>query len=240
MTAYILRRLALIPLTLIGIMVVNFAIIQLAPGGPVERMISELRGTAVEATARFSGMGTDGAGVTAPSGPAVGGGSGPVHQYRGARGLPPDLIADLEKLYGFDKPAYERFFDMMMRYLTFDFGDSFFRDASVIELIADKLPVSVSLGLWSTLIIYLISVPLGIAKAVRDGSAFDVWTSAAVIIGYAIPGFLFAILLIVLFAGGSFLDLFPLRGLSLTTGRNCPGGRRSWIISGIWPCRWCR
>ncbi len=212
MTAYIIRRLLLIIPTLLGIMLINFVIVQAAPGGPVERLIAEIKGRGVEATARFAGsdqaeLFTDGG-----AGQARGGESG-AGKYRGARGLDPDLIADIEKLYGFDKPAHERFFKMLGNYATFDFGKSFFSDRTVLELIIDKLPVSISLGLWTTLLVYLISIPLGIGKAVRDGSAFDVWTSAVVIVGYAIPGFLFAVLLVVLFAGGSFLDWFPLRGL---------------------------
>jgi len=203
MLAYIARRLVLILPTLFGIMVVNFLIVQAAPGGPVELMIARIKGTAVEATARVGSAG----GETSGQAGAV------TAKYRGARGLDPELIRQLEKLYGFDKPAYVRFFQMMRRYAVFDFGQSFFRDRSVIALIMDRLPVSISLGLWTTLLIYLVSIPLGIGKAVRDGTAFDVWTSGFIIVGYAIPGFLFAILLIVLFAGGSFLQWFPLRGL---------------------------
>ncbi len=203
MLAYIARRLVLILPTLFGIMVVNFLIVQAAPGGPVELMIARIKGTAVEATARVGSAG----GETSGQAGAV------TAKYRGARGLDPELIRQLEKLYGFDKPAHVRFFQMMRRYAVFDFGQSFFRDRSVIALVMDRLPVSISLGLWTTLLIYLVSIPLGIGKAVRDGTAFDVWTSGFIIVGYAIPGFLFAILLIVLFAGGSFLQWFPLRGL---------------------------
>jgi len=203
MLAYIARRLVLILPTLFGIMVVNFVIVQAAPGGPVELMIARIKGTAVEATARVGSAGGE-----------MSGQAGAVTaKYRGARGLDPELIRQLEKLYGFDQPAYVRFFQMMRRYAVFDFGQSFFRDRSVIALIMDRLPVSISLGLWTTLLIYLVSIPLGIGKAVRDGTAFDVWTSGFIIVGYAIPGFLFAILLIVLFAGGSFVQWFPLRGL---------------------------
>ncbi|NIR29489.1 MAG: microcin C ABC transporter permease YejB [Gammaproteobacteria bacterium] len=212
MTAYIIRRLLLIIPTLFGIMLVNFVIVQAAPGGPVERLIAEIKGRGVEATARFAGSEQAelfGGGGSQASGDGEGGDS----KYRGARGIDPDLIAEIEKLYGFDKPAHERFLQMLRNYATFDFGESFFSDRTVLELIVDKLPVSISLGLWTTLLVYLISIPLGIGKAVRDGSAFDVWTSAVVIVGYAIPGFLFAVLLVVLFAGGSFLDWFPLRGL---------------------------
>ncbi len=211
MFAYIVRRLALIPLTLFGIMVVNFVIVQVAPGGPVERMIAQIKGTAVDATARISGAGQGELGQG--QGGKVGGDAA-TGKYRGARGLDPDLIKDIEKQFGFDKPPLERFVQMMGQYLVFDFGDSFFRDQSVISLVIDKLPVSISLGLWTTVIIYMISIPLGVAKAVRDGQPFDIWSSAVIIVGYAIPGFLFAILLVVLFAGGSFLDWFPLRGLT--------------------------
>jgi microcin C transport system permease protein len=214
MLAYVARRLLLIVPTLFGIMVINFFVVQAAPGGPVEQMIAQLRGHAVEATARLGGSaggetagGRAGTDATRPGGDAT-------SKYRGARGLDPELIRQLERQYGFDKPPVERFVTMMKRYLVFDFGTSFFRDRPVIGLVLEKLPVSISLGLWTTLLVYLISIPLGIAKAVRDGSAFDVWTSGVVIVGYAIPGFLFAILLVVLFAGGSFLAWFPLRGLT--------------------------
>ncbi len=210
MLAYLVRRLLLFVPTLFGIMVVNFIIVQAAPGGPVELTISRLRGQSVEATARVGGSG---AGETraGPGGSPTG---GVTDKYRGARGIDPELIRQLERQYGFDRPAPERFVRMIRSYLTFDFGSSFYRDRRVIDLIAEKLPVSISLGLWTTLLIYLVSIPLGIAKAVRDGTRFDVWTSGVVIVGYAIPSFLFAILLIVLFAGGSFLDWFPLRGLT--------------------------
>ena len=211
MGAYIIRRLLLMVPTLFGIMLLNFAIIQFAPGGPVEQLIAELTGQSVSATARISG---DTGGETANAQTAVASEDAVTGGYRGAQGLDPDLIAEIERQYGFDKPPVERFFLMMGNYLTFDFGTSFFRDQTVVELILDKLPVSISLGLWSTLLIYLISIPLGIAKATRDGERFDVWTSFVVVIGNAIPGFLFAILLIVLFAGGSYLDWFPLRGLT--------------------------
>jgi microcin C transport system permease protein len=210
MLAYLVRRLLLFVPTLFGIMVVNFIIVQAAPGGPVELTISRLRGQSVEATARVGGSG---AGETraGPGGSPTG---GMTDKYRGARGIDPELIRQLERQYGFDRPAPERFVRMIRSYLTFDFGSSFYRDRRVIDLIAEKLPVSISLGLWTTLLIYLVSIPLGITKAVRDGTRFDVWTSGVVIVGYAIPSFLFAILLIVLFAGGSFLDWFPLRGLT--------------------------
>ncbi|MEX2643799.1 MAG: microcin C ABC transporter permease YejB [Acetobacterales bacterium] len=209
MTAYIIRRLLLIVPTLFGIMVINFVVVQFAPGGPVEQMIAQIEGTAVSATATVSGAGGD----TVMRGRDSGGSGDGEGSYRGARGLDPQLIAEIEQMFGFDKPPHERFAIMMVNYATFDFGDSFFRDRSVIALIGDKMPVSISLGLWTTLLVYLISIPLGVAKAVRDGTRFDVWTSGVVIVGYAVPGFLFAILLIVLFAGGSYLDWFPLRGL---------------------------
>lgn len=211
MLLYIVRRLLLIIPTLFGIMLINFAIVQIAPGGPVEQMIAKLTGTGHDATSRFSGAG----------GSEVSSSSASPHQsmvmndskYRGAQGLDPDLIKEIEKIYGFDKPAYERFFDMMKRYVMFDFGESFFRSESVVKLVLEKMPVSISLGLWTTLLVYMISIPLGIRKAVRDGSPFDIWTSTVIVIGYAIPNFLFAILLIILFAGGSYWQIFPLRGL---------------------------
>ena len=209
MLAYIVRRLLLIVPTLIGIMITNFLIVQAAPGGPIEQMLAQLEGTAVEATARISGGGGDtGQQVAAP---ATAGDA--TSRYRGARGLDPRFIEELERQFGFDKPLHERFLQMMGNYLVFDFGKSYFRDRRVVDLVIEKLPVSISLGVWTTLIVYLISIPLGIRKAVRDGSRFDVWTSAVVIVGYAIPSFLFAVLLIVVFAGGRYLDWFPLRGL---------------------------
>ena len=210
MTAYIIRRILLMVPTLLAIMVINFAVVQAAPGGPVEQLIAQLPGHGVEATARITGAAGD-------SGSTQRGARGSTEtgesRYRGAQGLDPKLVADIEKLYGFDKPAHERFVQMLGNYLRFDFGESFFRDRAVVDLVIDKMPVSISLGLWTTLIVYIVSIPLGIAKAVRDGSRFDVWSSAVIIVGYAIPGFLFAVLLVVLFAGGSFLDWFPLRGL---------------------------
>jgi microcin C transport system permease protein len=211
MLAYITRRLLLIVPTLFGIMVLNFAIIQAAPGGPVEQMIAQIRGEAVEATAR---VGAGGGSEVIGTQPGAGAQTGTLEsKYRGARGLDPELVKSIEKQFGFDKPAHERFFQMMVNYATFDFGDSFFRDRKVVDLVLDKMPVSISLGLWTTLLVYLISIPLGIAKAVRDGSRFDIWTSGAIIVGYAIPSFLFAILLVVLFAGGRYFAWFPLRGL---------------------------
>jgi microcin C transport system permease protein len=212
MTAYIVRRLLFMIPTIFGIMLVSFVVVQFAPGGPVERVIAQLSGLQTGATSRVSGSpgGDFAARATVPGG-AFGGVNS---KYRGAQGLDPAFIASLEKQFGFDKPAYERFFIMLWNYLRFDFGKSYFRDTSVIELIKEKLPVSISLGIWMTLLSYLISIPLGIRKAVRDGSNFDVWTSSVIIVGYAIPGFLFAILLIILFAGGSFWQIFPLRGLT--------------------------
>ncbi|HTN30532.1 MAG TPA: microcin C ABC transporter permease YejB [Pseudomonas sp.] len=202
MLAYIARRLLLIIPTLLGILLINFLIIQAAPGGPVEQTIARLEGfdaAAGGATGRIAGGGAEAASGS---------------NYRGAQGLDPELVAEIERMYGFDKPAHERFWLMLKNYARFDFGESFFRDAKVTDLILEKMPVSISLGLWSTLIMYLVSIPLGIAKATRHGSAFDVWTSSAIIVGYAIPAFLFAILLIVVFAGGSYFNWFPLRGLT--------------------------
>ncbi|MEM7225364.1 MAG: microcin C ABC transporter permease YejB [Pseudomonadota bacterium] len=210
MLAYIIRRLLLIVPTLLGIMILNFLIVQLAPGGPVEQMLAQLQGEAVEATARVSGGGGD---IQGGQQQAEVGGSPTTSKYRGAQGLHPDVIAEIEEMFGFDKPMHERFLLMMGNYVQFDFGDSYFRDQRVVDLVIDKLPVSISIGLWTTLLTYLISIPLGIRKAVRDGSQFDVWTSGVIIVGNAVPGFLFAILLIVLFAGGSYFDWFPLRGL---------------------------
>lgn len=208
MSSYILKRILLMFPTLIGIMLISFIIIQFVPGGPVERMIAQIQGHNTSATSRFSGGGSETAGAAAQVQ------TGQNSSYKGAQGLDPELIKELEALYGFDKPAHERFLIMMGNYFTFKLGESYYRDVNVLDLVIEKMPVSISLGIWSTLIIYLISIPLGIKKAVRDGSAFDIWTSAAVFIGYAIPSFLFAILLIVLFAGGRYWDIFPLRGLT--------------------------
>lgn len=207
MTAYILRRLLLMIPTLLGILLINFIIIQAAPGGPVEQLIVQLTTPGAHGAGdRIGGAGDMNASAqtttsTSPSG------------YRGAQGIDPELLADIKKQYGFDKPAPERFWRMLTQYARFDFGNSFFRDTPVVSLIAQKLPVSVSLGLWTTLIVYLVSIPLGIRKAVRDGTAFDVWTSTVIAIGQAIPGFLFAVLLLIVFAGGSYLQWFPLRGI---------------------------
>jgi microcin C transport system permease protein len=211
MTAYILRRLLLMIPTLFGIMLISFTVVQFAPGGPIERIIAQLSGADTGGSSRMSGPSSDfGARGQIRSGPADAASS----KYRGAQGLDPEFIASLEKQFGFDKPAYERFGLMLWNYSRFDFGRSYFRDTSVLSLIKEKMPVSISLGLWLTLLTYLISIPLGIRKAVQDGSLFDTWTSGVIIVGYSIPGFLFAILLIILFAGGSFYDWFPLRGLT--------------------------
>jgi len=205
MTAYIIRRLLLIIPTILGIMTINFFVIQAAPGGPVEQLIAKLEGQQVSATERFAGS------TTAE---LMSGGRQQESSYRGAQGLDPELVARIEKMYGFDKPIHRRYLIMLADYATFDFGSSFYQDRSVISIILSKLPVSISLGVWSTLMIYLISIPMGIRKAVRHGSRFDIWTSTAVIVGNAVPVFLFAILLVVLFAGGSYFDWFPLRGLT--------------------------
>ena len=200
MLSYIFRRLILIIPTLVGIMCINFFLVQFVPGGPIEQIISDL-----EKNSSFLD--------------SIGGGSQEVRtsdgleSYKGSVGLPKDFIDELEAQFGFDKPLWARFFSMMYDYITFDFGDSYFRSISVIELIIEKMPVSISLGLWTTLLAYMISIPLGIRKALLDGSSFDNWTSTLIIVGYSIPGFLFAIFLLVLFAGGSYLQLFPIRGL---------------------------
>jgi len=200
MGAYILRRLLLMIPTLLGIMLINFVLIQFVPGGPIETIIAQMEGDS-KATDRISGGGSEVGGVT-------------DSKYQGARGLPEDFIKDLEKQFGFDKPAHQRFYIMITNYLRFDFGESYFRSISVIDLVKEKMPVSITLGLWSTLLAYLISIPLGIRKAVKDGTKFDTWTSGIIIAAYAVPGFLFAIMLLVLFAGGSYWKIFPLRGLT--------------------------
>ena len=206
MASYFLRRLILIIPTLFGIMLLNFIIIQFAPGGPVENTIARLQGIDVGATERVSGGNQDSIDTQNNF-------ISSNNKYVGAQGLDPKIIEEIEKMYGFDKPAHLRFFIMIKNYLTFDFGNSFFQDRKVIDIVLEKLPVSISLGLWTTLLIYLISIPLGIYKAVNDGKKFDIWSSVVVIIGNAIPSFLFAILLIILFAGGRYLDIFPLRGI---------------------------
>ena len=200
MISYIIRRLCLILPTLLGIMLINFTLVQFVPGGPIEQIIAGLESDA----SVFDNMAGSAGEIRDIS---------KAESYLGSKGLPEDFIADLEVQFGFDKPPLTRFLDMLWDYARFDFGESYFRSISVTELIVEKMPVSLSLGLWTTLLAYLISIPLGIRKAVRDGTAFDSWTSSLIIIGYAIPGFLFAILLLVLFAGGSYLKLFPLRGL---------------------------
>lgn len=205
MAAYILRRILLMIPTLFGIMAISFAVIQFAPGGPVEQVIARITGQA--GNDGLSGGGGDGAGGNFEAGSES-------YKYRGSQGLDPEFIAKLEKQFGFDKPPLERFGLMLWNYARFDFGDSYFRDISVIDLVLEKMPVSITIGLWITLLSYLISIPLGIRKAVKDGSSFDVWSSGVIIVAYAIPGFLFAIMLMVLFAGGSFFDWFPLRGLT--------------------------
>ena len=229
MGAYILRRLLLMIPTVLGIMTVSFLVVQFAPGGPVEQAIANLTGENAALSERVTGS----AAGDLASQPGQGssndtGGSG----YRGSRGLSPELVERIEKQFGFDKPPLERYANMLWNYLRFDFGESYFRDISVIDLVKEKLPVSISLGLWMTLIAYGISIPLGIRKAVRDGSRFDVWTSTVIIVGYALPGFLVAILLIVLFAGGSFLSVFPMRGLTSTGFASFPWWRQ--IIDYFW------
>ena len=206
MLKYIFQRLLLIIPTLFGILLINFMIIQSAPGGPVEQVLSKLRGQNSDADSRIGGGNADFSQISSATG-------GAESSYRGAQGIDPAFIKELEKQFGFDKPAHVRFFIMLKSYLRFDLGKSYFRDRQVIDILKEKLPVSISLGLWTILLVYLISIPLGIRKAVKDGTSFDMWTSALIIIGYAIPAFLFAILLIVFFAGGSYYDLFPLRGL---------------------------
>ncbi len=200
MRNYIIKRILLIPLTLLGILCINFAIVQFAPGGPIEHTLAKYRGMNVNATSQISGttqmnLNTNNA-------------------YQGAQGVPEDLVNELKKQFGFDQPPLTRFWKMIKDYACFDFGKSFYQDKTVVELIIERMPVSVSLGLWSTLIIYLIAIPLGIKKAVTDGSSFDIWSSFAVILGSAIPVFLFAVFLIVFFAGGTYLQWFPLRGLT--------------------------
>ncbi|MGI3163830.1 microcin C ABC transporter permease YejB [Pseudooceanicola sp. 200-1SW] len=204
MGAYILRRLALVIPTLLGIMIINFALTQFVPGGPIEQIIAQVQGQG-DVTAGFTGGANDAADMFEGSGNS---------EYAGARGLPPEFIANLEKEFGFDKPPLERFLLMLWNYVRLDFGDSYFRSVSVIDLVLEKMPVSITLGLWSTLIAYIVSIPLGIRKAVKEGSRFDNVTSGIIIVAYAIPGFLFAVLLMVLFAGGSYWQIFPLRGLT--------------------------
>lgn len=213
MLAYVIRRILLIIPTLFGIMVINFVVVQFAPGGPIEQIIAELTNPDIQVTQRFTGGGGAEVDSGSQQSSRPGGSSGMESKYRGAEGLDPEFIAELEEYFGFDKPLWQRFLMMMGNYIKFDFGTSYFRDQTVIDLVLDKMPVSISLGLWTTLLVYLISIPLGVRKAVKDGTKFDVWTSAVVIVGNAIPGFLFAVLLVVLFAGGSYFEWFPLRGL---------------------------
>lgn len=215
MGTYIIRRLLLVIPTLFAIMVINFVVIQVAPGGPVEQVIAQLTGTGADITERVTRSGTS---ETLDTGRSTEGGV----KYRGAQGLDPKFIKELEQQFGFDKPLHARFIDMMKRYIQFDFGESFFRDRKVTELVLEKMPVSISLGVWTTLLVYLISIPLGIRKAVRDGSRFDIWTSSAVILGTAVPSFLFAVFLLVVFAGGSYLDWFPLAGLTSENWNQLP------------------
>jgi microcin C transport system permease protein len=226
--AYLLRRLLLVVPTLFGIILINFAVVQFAPGGPVEQMLAELRGEG-QTLGRLTGEGGGEVRTAQPNafGTAGGGEGGPVGTYRGARGLDPAIVAEIERAFGFDKPAHERFLDMLWGYLRFDLGRSLFQDRAVWDLVIEKLPVSISLGLWSTLIIYLVSIPLGIRKAVRDGSRFDLWTSGVVLVGYAIPGFLFAVMLVVLFAGGTFVQWFPLSGLATPGSAEWPFWQRA-------------
>ncbi|MES2252743.1 MAG: microcin C ABC transporter permease YejB [Pseudomonadota bacterium] len=207
MLSYLLKRILLMIPTLFGIMLINFIIIQAAPGGPVQQILSKMQGQASDIDMRFGGGDAMGGGAN------VGFSENHSSFYKGAQGIDPAFIKELEKQFGFDKPAHERFFLMIKNYLTFDFGKSYFSDQTVVSLVREKMPVSVSLGLWTTFFVYLISIPLGIAKAVRDGTYFDVWTSALVIVAYAVPSFLFALFLIIIFAGGSFFSVFPLRGL---------------------------
>jgi microcin C transport system permease protein len=210
--------------TLFGILLVNFVIVQFAPGGPVERAIAQASGLGADVTARVSGSTGEGSQAAAVSETSS--------RYQGAQGLDPAFIAELEKQFGFDKPAHVRFFSMLANYVQLDFGESFYRGARVIDLIKEKLPVSLSLGLWTTLIVYLISIPLGIRKAVRDGSRFDIWTSGVIVVGYAVPGFLFAVLLVVFLAGGSYLQIFPLRGLVSDDWETLSWGAR--ILDYLW------
>ncbi len=226
MTAYIVRRLLLMIPTLLGIMIINFIVIQAAPGGPVEQAIAQLTGEGAEITERVT---RTGAGETLQVSRAAESSSS---RYRGAQGLDPEFIEELERRFGFDKPLHERFLTMLGRYLVFDFGESFFRDRKVVDLVLEKMPVSISLGVWTTLLVYLISIPMGIAKAVRDGSRFDIWTSVVVIIGSAIPAFLFAVFLLVVFAGGSYLDWFPIRGLVSENWSELPWPQK--ILDYLW------
>jgi len=231
MAAYIIRRLLLLIPTIFGIMLISFAVVQFAPGGPVERILALMQGSSTGAESRVPGSQ---AGDFTPQSqlPGAGQTNSLSSKYRGAQGLDEAFLKSLEKMFDLDQPAPVRFYRMMLRYLRFDFGKSYFRDVSVIQLVKEKLPVSISLGLWITVLTYLISIPLGIRKAVRDGSRFDVWTSSVVIIGYAIPGFMFGLLLIILFAGGSYFDIFPLRGLTSDNWGQLPWWHK--ILDYLW------
>ena len=204
MAGYIAKRLLLMIPTLLGIMLVNFVIVQFAPGGPIDQIIEQMvSGGSGGVSTRATGMSAD-----------IGASSlNDSSRNPASRGLDPEILAELEKQFGFDKPVHERFLNMLYNYMTLDFGESYFQDRPVVDLVIERLPISISLGLWSMLLIYTISLPLGVRKAVKDGTRFDIWTSALLFIGYAVPGFLFAILLIILFAGGSYFDWFPLRGI---------------------------
>lgn len=224
MTAYIIRRLLLIVPTLFVIMLINFVVLQFLPGGPVEQVIAQITQTGPGITERIT-QGQSGE-VALPVG------DGDQSAYRGAQGLDDEFIAELERQFGFDRPLHERFFLMVGNYAFFDFGDSFFRDEPVVDLILDKMPVSISLGIWSTLLIYLVSIPLGIAKAVRDGQRFDIWTSGIVVVATAVPGFLFAVFLLIVFAGGEYFSIFPLRGIVSDNWEELPLGQQ--ILDYLW------
>jgi len=219
MLAYIVRRLLLIIPTLFGIMLINFVVVQVLPGGPVEQVIAELTGQGLAATSRVSQQSGD---IGTSSSDSVASTTSSTGAYRGAQGLRPEFIAELERQFGLDKPAHERFFLMLKNYAVFDFGESFFRGRPVVDLVLEKMDVSISIGLWTTLISYLVCIPLGVAKAVRDGSRFDILSSGVIIVGYAIPSFLFAVLLIIVFASGQYFDWFPLRGLTSPNAGELP------------------
>lgn len=227
MTAYIIRRLILLIPTLFGIIVINFIIVQFAPGGPVERIIAQYSGFGSDPMARVSGKSSAGGEMSQTRSTRES-----TRTYRGAESLDPEIIKEIEQYFGFDKPAHIRFFEMIWNYIRLDFGKSYYRNEKVLNIIAEKLPVSISLGLWSTFIMYLVSIPLGIRKAVRDGTHFDIWTSVVVNVFYAIPGFLLAVFLIILFAGGSYLNIFPIRGLVSTNWSELAWGAR--IIDYLW------